>query len=565
MKSGIDLKNELQRMDHRGYPAYKDLRGAWRMRDFVFVIDHVQGDPFASPSSVHVEVEGKTAGFPKEYFAQKHRRIALEDHLVRLFSAETSHHSRHAGSGKSGAIECSRPGQEILERTACHVDSASGKVTFRFRMGFPARGRSIDARAMIRLVFEDIPEMVARSLIFRNIDQRVLKKVIELADDQLALRNFIKEENLVAFLADGSVLPRKSGVSQLPMANAVAFSSPESLRVDVTLPHRGKISGMGLKHGITLIVGGGYHGKSTVLSALMLGVYDHIGGDGRELVVTDPTAMKVRAEDGRSVKKDDISMFIHDLPNGADSTVFSTENASGSTSQAAGIVEAMEAGTKTLLIDEDTSATNLMMRDELMEKAVPSDGEPITPLIDRIADIRDQMGISTVLVAGSFGAYFGVADTVLRLDHYHVQDITETAKELAEQYGIKRPKVAWSGTPSFERVAKKSRVFSEPRLKMKTMGVEGFSVDHEQIDLRLVEQLADSEQTSALAACLKYLELHVFDGKRTVSEAVTELGKLLNEKGLTVVCAGAQAIPSLAMPRTQEILAAVNRYRGLEV
>ena len=204
------------------------------------------------------------------------------------------------------------------------------------------------------------------------------------------------------------------------------------------LPHAGKIQGMGIKKGITLIVGGGYHGKSTLLKALELGVYNHIAGDGREYVITDDTAMKIRAEDGRSIKKVDISMFINDLPNGKDTSAFCTEDASGSTSQAANVVEAMEAGAETFLIDEDTSATNFMIRDELMQRVVNREDEPITPFIDRIRELYEQYGISTILVAGSSGSYFHVADCIVQMNRYKPQEITAFAKEEAADSRCRR-------------------------------------------------------------------------------------------------------------------------------
>lgn len=564
MKTETELRSEIAAMDHRGYPAYKSLRGVWKFQGFYFGIDHVQGDPFASPSSVHVEMPGSAAGFPADCYTEPHRKLALEDHLTRLFAKEADAHSRRMGSGKSGAFGCSHPGEEILERTACTVDAKTGKILFRFRMGFPARGRSIDARAMEALCLTAVPDMVHSSLYWKNIDQKAVKQVLDLADDQKALREFIKDNHLAAFVADGAILPRESGVSQRPLKKALPFVSPESLKLSVELPHRGKISGMGIQKGITLIIGGGYHGKSTLLSALMRGVYNHIAGDGRELVVTDASAMKVRAEDGRSVVKDDISLFIHNLPDGSDCTRFSTENASGSTSQAACITEALEAGTQLLLIDEDTSATNFMMRDALMEQAVPAEKEPITPLIDRIGQLRDKLGVSTVLVAGSFGAYFGIADTVLRMDHYRVQDITDLAHKIYEDNAAKREPALWKNPPSFQRIPLPVRTFSDPRLKLKTLGLEGFSINHETVDLRLVEQLCDGEQNTALAHMLCYLEQHLFDGRRTLQDAVFQLEALLQEKGLSALTPGS-TVPAMAFPRPQEIFAAVNRYRGLKI
>ena len=239
--------------------------------------------------------------------------------------------------------------------------------------------------------------------------------MIDLAEDQQYIREQLEVQGLTAFVANGAILPRESGISSRPMRGAVAFRSPREMEVTMELPHKGTLAGMGIRKGITLIVGGGYHGKSTLLKALELGVYDHIAGDGREYVITDASAVKIRAEDGRSIKKTDISMFINDLPNGKDTKGFYTEDASGSTSQAANVVESMEAGAKALLIDEDTSATNFMIRDELMQRVIHREMEPITPFIDRIRELYEGYGISTVIVAGSSGAYFHIADTIVQM------------------------------------------------------------------------------------------------------------------------------------------------------
>ena len=278
-----------------------------------------------------------------------------------------------------------------------------------------------------------------KSFYYRNLSASALEQTIFLAEDQWYIRGRLKELSLAAFVADGSVLPRESGISSLPMKDSVPFRSPESLRITLDLPHRGKISGMGIPCGITLIVGGGYHGKSTLLNALELGIYDHIAGDGREYVITDNSALKLRSEDGRFIKDVDISLFINDLPNKKDTRCFSTEDASGSTSQAAGIVEGIEAGSRVFLLDEDTSATNFMVRDSFMQKVIAREKEPITPFLERARDLYEKAGISTILVAGSSGAFFHIADTVIQMDCYRPVDITEKVKNLCREYPLILP------------------------------------------------------------------------------------------------------------------------------
>lgn len=565
MQSQTELRSLLQKIDHKGYPAYKDTRGSYDFGKYVLSIDHVQGDPFASPSKVSVHIRGAMAKFPAEHYRMKCRRIALCDYLLRRFGKELEKVSFQAkGSGKSGLMAVSRCGQEVLERTACQIDEKNGDITLRLEVGFPANGRTVNARELEKIFFDFLPKCVAKSLFYAALDERAVAQAADLSEDQQAIRAYLKEQGLCAFVANGSVLPRESGVSGKPMKDAVKFVSPKELEVLVTLPHRGEICGMGIRKGITLIVGGGYHGKSTLLKALELGVYNHIAGDGREYVITDDTAVKIRAEDGRSIKNVDISMFIRNLPNQKDTKAFCTEDASGSTSQAANVVEAMEAGTQTFLIDEDTSATNFMIRDELMQRVVHREDEPITPFIDRIRELYENYGISTILVAGSSGSYFHKADCILQMNQYKPVEITALARKEAERFPMPAAEVPPSVKPSFLRHIRPERAFKEDgRIKLKTMGKDGISINRETIDVRYVEQLADSEQLSALAYLFRYAQVHIFDGRRTLTESVDLLEELLEQKGLAAVCESSYLPCGLAMPRRQEIFACINRYRRL--
>ena len=434
-----------------------------------------------------------------------------------------------------------------------------------FEVGFPANGRTINARELEKILFEFLPKCVKGALFYQNLDGKRLQAIADLAENQQYIREQLPKLGLCAFVANGSILPRESGVSSRPMKNGVVFQSPKELEVSMELPCGGRITGMGIKKGITLIVGGGYHGKSTLLKALELGVYNHIAGDGREYVITDQTAVKIRAEDGRSIKKTDISMFISDLPNGKDTVGFETEDASGSTSQAANVVEAMEAGTSLMLIDEDTSATNFMIRDELMQLVIRRDMEPITPLIDRIRELYEQYGISSVIVAGSSGAYFHAADSIIQMDRYVPRDITAYAKKEAERFPVLIEPREAAKKPAFERKIRPSREFKDnDRIKMKTMAKDGVMINKEMIDLRYVEQLADSEQLTALGYCVSYAQKRIFDGRRTLCQAVDELEAVMNEQGLSAICESRSSIASMARPRRQEIFACFDRYRSLK-
>ena len=561
-----ELRELLHRIDHKGYPAYKDTRGVYDFNGYTLFIDHVQGDPFAAPSKVRILVSAKMAGFPTELFGDRPRKIALEDYLLRKFGQAVDKMSFQAkGSGKSGLIGVSRPGQEMLERSACQIRK-DGSVQVRLEVGFPANGRTINARELEKILFTFIPECIQKTLVYKALPAKEIETRVNLASNQQFIRDHLEEQGLIAFVADGSVLPRESGVSKRPMKQGVAFQSPESLRVSFSLPYGGKITGMGIAKGITLIVGGGYHGKSTLLKALEAGVYNHIPGDGREYVITNDTAVKLRAEDGRSIRHTDISMFIRQLPNGKDTVSFSTEDASGSTSQAANVIEAMEAESQVFLIDEDTSATNFMIRDELMQRVVQRESEPIVPFIDRVKELYQEFGISTILVAGSCGSYFHKADCILQMDKYEPKDITAFAKKAAEEFPLVMQPVPEKGQLSFKRSPLPEKNWQgDRRLKIKTQGRDSILMNHDVIDVRYMEQLVDPEQLAAMAYLLKYAGTQLFNGKLTMQQAVKQLFSTLEQGGMEAVCEGSYLPCNFAYVRPQEMYGCINRYRKLQI
>lgn len=559
MKSSNELSRSLSSIDRRSYPAYKDLKGQYDFRDYLLSIDHVQGDPFAAPSQISLLISHDKAKFPAEYFEKDHRRIALQDYLLRVFGEKLYPYSFKAkGSGKSGLLGVSSCTPQILERTACEITKTH--VIIRMEAGFPANGRTVNAPELEKMLFQFIPPCI-KALYYAALDAKKVESVIHLADDQLFIREQLSQQKLVAFVADGSILPRLSGVSQKPMKNSIAFTSPDSLRVSLDLPHHGTITGMGIPQGITLIAGGGYHGKSTLLNALELGVYNHITGDGREYVITNDTAIKLRAEDGRCVKNVDISLFINDLPNGKDTHSFSTPDASGSTSQAANLVEGLEAKSNLFLIDEDTSATNFMVRDELMQQVISRKKEPITPFLERVKDLYEHAGISTVLVAGSSGAYFHVADTIIQMDCYGPIDITEKAKNLCMNYPLPSLHAPNFALPDAKRVFFHKKPHPSDRIKIKVQGKDGFVLGKEPVDLRGVEQLADSEQTGTLGQILRYGIEHYGGQRKELPEIMKDIAFLLEKKGLSAFCGSSYVRAGYAMPRIQEIYACFNRYR----
>jgi len=562
-----DLRRVLQRIDGRGYKAYKDIEGTYDFGEYTLIIDHVQGDPFAAPSRMRVLIPQRAASFPRETYDNRSREVALRDFLTRRFSESIRRFCRGGrGSGKSGLISIDRPGQEILQRTSMFVGGED--VEARFRIGLPAFGRKIAAKNAEAILFEELPRIVKYSLFFRNLDQRKLTEHVETAEDADALRAQLKSRGLIAFITEGAILPRASGIDQRPLTSGrvIPFAAPDSLRMEVNLPNRGKVKGMGIGEGVTLIVGGGYHGKSTLLRAIELGVYNHIPGDGRELVVSDPQSVKIRAEDGRRIEKVDIDPFISNLPFGKDTRSFSTDDASGSTSQAANIMEALEVGTRVLLMDEDTSATNFMIRDHRMQELVAKEREPITPFIDKIRQLYRDLGVSTVLAIGGSGDYFDVADRVICMVEYRPHDLTEQALGIAAKYKAERRP---EGGEQFGVVSDRTPVASsfDPsrgRREVKISSKGLFSIDFgtHRIDLGACEQLVDTSQTNAIGDAIQHATRYM-DGKRTVSEVITLVMKDIGRKGLDVF--SRRPLGEYALFREHELAAAMNRLRTFSV
>lgn len=566
MQQEEDLRRELLRIDGRGYKAYKDIRGSYRFPDFLLLIDHVQGDPFAEPSRMRVQVPAAVAGFPQWSRTNRIRTVALADFLCRTFHRAIGDVGvRRRGSGKSGLMTIAAPVQEVLERSAVVI--TPGDVEARFRVGLPAQGRRVLGRQAVELLLEDVPDIVRAALRFDALDPSALRRHVESVEDQQALRDALADRRLIAFVADGSVLPRRSGIDPRPLTGrVVAFESPDSLRVEIPVPNRKPVRGLGVPEGVTLIVGGGYHGKSTLLAALELGIYDHVPGDGRELVVARPDAVKIRAEDGRRVEQVDISPFINNLPFQTDTTAFSTDNASGSTSQAANIIEALELGARLLLMDEDTSATNFMIRDHRMQELVAKDKEPITPFIDKVRQLHRERRVSSVIVVGGVGDYFDVADTVIMMDEYRPREVTDAARRVAERYRKLR---RHEGGAAFGTVRERVPVADsldarrgrrDVKIDVKELRMIVFG--NWRIDLSAVEQLVDVAQTRTIAKALLFLK-RAFDGQITLAQGVDGLEAAWREHGPDLLAGGLDG--GLAVVRRFEIGAALNRLRSLQV
>lgn len=555
-----ELRDRLAGIDGQGYGAYKRLRDTvWDLGVCTVTVEKVQGDPYAPPSRLRLELPADTTGLPAPLHDTPDRRRALEDHLIRLMADRLDGRRR----GSDFSVDAGR--QEVLDRTACHV--GADRLVFRLGIDLPAGGRRVHGHRAGDLLCDDLPEAVRSCLRWDAVDREAASRFVDTVEDTVALRGQLEDAGLVGFVADGAHLPRRTGIDDRPLegGRVVPFRSPEALRRSFELPNRGTVTGMAVPEGVTLIVGGGFHGKSTLLRALERGVYDHVPGDGRQLVATRADAVKIRAEDGRRVERVDISAFVGDLPTGQDTHDFSTDNASGSTSQAANIIEALEVGARVLLIDEDTSATNLMIRDERMQELVSRDREPLTPFVDLVRPLHRAHGVSTVLVVGGSGDYFDVADTVIMMDAFVPREVTDEAAGIA----ARRPGRDRTGDtfPAVRhRVPDPGSVDPRRRGRIRTRarGTDALQLGSDDIDLDAVEQLVEPSQTTGVAqALVRLVEDGVLDGERTVAVALDVLWQQLAERGVDHLRGGYPG--DLAMPRPFEVAAALNRLRTLRV
>lgn len=568
MKNLSELGSELRAMDGRGYKALKAIKGSWRHADFVLHVDHVQGDPYAAPTRIRTTLPPQTTRLPSHASANRSRALGTAAFLGRAFARRARSASRSMGTGKSGQIRMAGPGQEVVDQTAVLV-AEDGGVEARFTVGLPARGRRVKGNAAAELMTEIVPELVHDTLRAEAHDAEALRLHADTNEDADHLRGLLAGLGLLAFVADGASLPRRTGVDDRPLEGdqVVLFRSPDALRVEVEVPNAGTVTGMGVGVGITLVVGGGFHGKSTLLRALEAGVYNHRPGDGRERVVTVPDAVKIRAEDGRAVAGVDISPFIDGLPLGQDTRAFSTPNASGSTSQASAIVEALEAGAGVLLVDEDTSATNFMIRDRRMQELVPKEGEPITPFIDRIRELHDGLGVSAVLVLGGSGDYLDVADTVLAMRAYEPHDVTEDAGRIADAHPTgRRSEHADAISPPRPRTPEPDCI--SPRRGRRPVYVRvpddrTLLFGEHEIDLAAVEQLVSRTQMRAVGQALALAARDLLDGDTDIPAVLDRVEDVVASRGLDAL--DPRQPGDLAAFRRFELAAALNRTRSLRV
>ncbi|EJG2018475.1 ABC-ATPase domain-containing protein [Vibrio parahaemolyticus] len=540
------LTATLKKIEKQNYRAYQQIKGQYDFTDFTLFIDHVQGDPYASASRFRATRAWSLTGLEWLKDESPAFQRAARDFIARSFEQFAK---------QENTVSIALNGQTVLDSTA--VLFTEEGIELRFRVNLPAEGRSVLGKKANNILTFHLPKFIRRATLERELDREAMVKHCQVVEDQSALREQLEAHNLVAFVANGSVLPRIAGNCDLPMKEAVEFTAPESLQVTLHAPNKGYVTGLGIPKGITLIVGGGFHGKSTLLNAIERSIYDHIPGDGREYIVTDQKAMKIRAEDGRCVHHLNLSNYINHLPMGKDTADFSTQDASGSTSQAAWLQESIEAGATSLLIDEDTSATNFMIRDERMQALVAKGDEPITPLVDRIGQLRDELDISTIIVMGGSGDYLDVANTVIQMHDYQAVDVTEKAKQVIAQHPTQRHNESEESLQTFRpralnRVALMN-ILTDGKFRVSAKGKDSLRFGKEFADLSALEQIESADEVNAIG----WLWFQLAQLPGWCNNPAKEIEEMLSGEWH----ASLPKQGDLAKPRTLDVMAALNRMR----
>lgn len=540
------LTAKLKKLEKQNFRAYQQIKGQYDFADFELHIDHVQGDPYASSSRFRATRAWSLTGLGWLKEKSYEYQVAARDFIARSFSEFAK---------QEATVSIALTGQTVLDNTS--VVFTEHGIEIRFRINLPADGRSILAKKAINIITFYLPKFIRRATLERELNIEAMIKHCEAVEDQDALRAQLEENNLAAFVANGSVLPRIAGNCDLPMKGAVPFLAPESLSVTLNTPNQGDVTGLGIPKGITLIVGGGFHGKSTLLNAIERSIYNHIPGDGREGIVTATDTMKIRAEDGRCVHNLNLSNYINHLPMQKDTSDFSTQDASGSTSQAAWLQESIEAGVQTLLIDEDTSATNFMIRDERMQALVSKGAEPITPLVDRIGQLREEMDISTIVVMGGSGDYLDVADTVIQMHDYQAVDVTEKAQEVIAQHPTQRTNECETALETFVprslNRAALMNILTDGKFRVNAKGKESLRFGKEFADLSALEQLESTSEVNAIGwAWFQFAQTPGWS-----SNPAKEFSAILSDEWHVNM----PNYGDLAKPRVLDVMAALNRMR----
>ncbi|MCE5249834.1 ABC-ATPase domain-containing protein [bacterium] len=566
MKNKRDLRKLIQTINERETDAYAELTGEYDFSDFVLTVDYVAHDVSRVSARMRVRVLFEAAKFPHDVFTPKSREIGARDFLVRSFDMRSGRYTVRASGVKGGRIFIDRPGQEMLESTA--VVLGKTYIEVRFTAELPVRKGKVDSSSAAELLMESIPRVVLESLIFKNVDGDRLAEWIEAYEDADAVRAQLSSHNLVAFIADGSILPRKGADDPRPAEEkAHEFTAPDELAVTLDLPNRGHVRGLGIPAGITLLTGGRFHGKSTVLRALELGVYNHIPGDGRTYVITVSDAAGIHAETGRRIERVNLTPFFGSGGSGIDTANFSSENATATESIAANIMETLEIGSSLLLFDEDSLPADMIVRDARMQALIPKDDEPSATLIDILPVLRDEMNVSAIIALSGAGDYFDIADTVIAMKRYSPVAVTAKARKIAadKPSGRKKERPGDIGKcltgrlpleHSFEPDKTARSDAPKPSEKMCVQYGSDF------IDISRVRQVVNPSQARAISRSLALVH-RLIGSSGSLGDVVKKVINRIETVGLDTL--SSRMMGDLAMFRAHELAAALNRMRKLKI
>jgi predicted ABC-class ATPase len=582
LKKSAQLKTLISSLADLPYQKIQKLRGCFQFPHYVFQFLRIQGSPGANPASIaNITLPIETCKLPKQCFVSSFSRLALADFLIRRFNLGISKFAQqNRGKDGSGSFHTIELSQKMIERDS--VLFLENTIELRFIFSLPANGpsgRQFDAKQTWLMFEQELNPLIDFTFLYHNYDestQHLFQQYQAIQQNRQEIKRYMQKNDLCVFINNGAHLPRLSGIDDRPASGEkiLSFQSPKSLEIMIPLSDRNSIKGMGIKHGITCITGGGFHGKSTLLQAILSGVYAHIPDDGREYIVTREDAVFTCAEEGRSIRHVDISPFINQLPNGIQTERFSTDNASGSTSQAASLVEAIELDSHFLLFDEDSCASNFLYRDELIKKILNAKNEAINPLYTAVRALWKNNNISMIFVVGGVGSFLQKADTCLLMDNYQCKDINLQVREKLGNIIQDKHKHLFF-TPNrclspnnFNPSYTNQRLKKEIPIRIKDLRNAPRQLEYgmDLINLEALPQLVEAPQIKSIGYCLLKIRQQMqnqTNESKTLSYWVQWLIKKLENEGLSFLHPDYQG--TLSMPRKYEIAAAINRIRSLRI
>lgn len=576
-----NLKKLIYSISDQSYQNIQKLRGDFQFPGYIFSFLKIQGSPGANPASIAtVKVPIEDSQLPEQFLSSPSNRLAVADFLIRRFNQGIDKFAQqNRGKQGSGSFHIIILGQKMLERDSVLFTEDTVELRFIFSLPAKCSGNQFDAEQAWLMLEQELKAIVDFALYYQKYNEETknsLGRFLEIQQSRLQIKQYMESNGLCVFINNGASLPRQSGVDDRPAMGAEIknFQSPEISQIEIPLSANESIKGMAIKEGISCITGGGYHGKSTLLQAILSGVYAHIPDDGREYIVTREDAVFIRAEEGRSICNVDISPFIGPLPNGVKTENFSTENASGSTSQAAAMVEAIEMGSRFLLFDEDSCATNFLIRDELIKKVLDLAKEPINPLITTVRSIWKQHHISMIFVVGGLGIFLQKADTCLLMDNYQCKDITTKVRkelgEIAEENGnhLNFSSVRLLLADNFDPSYTNQRLKKELPKRIKDLRNAPRQLEYgmDLINLEALPQIVEAPQLLSVGYCLLVLRQAMQEQGGQIQPIdywLKWLYKKLDQQGMPFLQPDYPG--TLSLPRKYEVGAAINRIRSLKI